>query len=211
MSDEPASAEYQRFLASVEGVEPDHREELDMPALLALSGEERTRAEELLVERVKTEDDWRVPPAIAEIRLKRAIRPMKERLPTAKGRMRLALARALVDLGALESLDATIVAMLEEGDPEEGISALAAADDLRSPALAKALARASVFHPSPEVRINAGAGLLYMAKLSDDPLVWRYRPLYIHLGEEDEELRRSVFEEICALTGLPPALIDGPR
>lgn len=211
MSDEPASAEYTRFLASVEGVAPEHREELDMPALLALQGEERTRAEELLVARVKTEDDWRVPPALAELRLKRAVRPMKERLPTAKGRMRLALARALVELGALESIDATIVAMLEEGDPEEGISALAAADDLSgSRELVKALARASVFHPSPEVRINAGAGLLYMAKLTDDPLVWKYRSLYIHLGEEDEELRRSVFAEICVLTGLPPAIIDGP-
>jgi hypothetical protein len=208
MSDAPASAEYGRFLASVEGVDQNHRESLDMEALLALKGDERRAAEELLVERVKEEDDWRVPPAIATLRLKRAARPMKQRLPQTRGRMRLALARALVELGELESIDDTVVAMLEEGDPEEGISALAAADDLRSREIIRALARASLHHASPEVRINAGAALIYMARLTDDPLVWKFRPLYLQLGEEDEEVRRDAFLEICKLTELPPEMAD---
>lgn len=208
MSDAPASAEYARFLESVEGVDPNHREELDMAALLALKDDERRAAEELLFARVKDEDDWRVPKAIAAIRLKRAVRPMKERLPRAKGRMRLALARALVELGALESIDATVVAMLDEGDPEEGISALAAADTLRSREVVRALARASLRHPSPEVRINAGAALIYASGVTSDPLVWDYRPLYLQLEEEDPQIRRQVFEEICTLTGLPPEIAD---
>lgn len=208
MSDKPVSAEYARFLASVEGVDLKYREELDTAALLALRDEERRAAEDLLVQRVKEEDDWRVPPVIASIRLKRAVRPMKERLPQARGRMRLALARALVELGALDRIDETVVAMLEEGDPEEGISALAAADDLRSRAIIRALARACVHHKSPEVRINAGAALLYMAKLTDDPLVWKLRPVYLPLGDEDEQVRREAFEDICALTELPPEIAD---
>src|SRR5690349_13056983 len=111
-STKPASAAYKKFLASVTGSDPDYREELDIDALLALEGDEKNAAADLLVERVKEEDDWRVPPAIAAIRLKRAVRPMKARLGETKGRMRLALAKALVELGALDRIDETVVAML---------------------------------------------------------------------------------------------------
>lgn len=209
MSDKPPSAEYTRFLESVEGVRPEHREELDMGALLALSGDERRAAEEVLIERMNDTDDWRVPPAIAALNLKRAIRPMNDRLPKAKGRMRLALARALVELGALESIEETVIAMLAEGDPDEGISALAALGAIKpTEALVKALSRASVHHPGPEVRINAGAHILQMAKVSGDPLVWEYRPLYLQLGEEDEKVRREAFADIGQLTGLPPDFAD---
>src|SRR3569832_1291524 len=124
MSDMPVSANYRRFLASVNGGDPDSRESLDLDALLALEGDEKKSAEDLLVARVKEEDDWRVPPAIAALKLKRAVRPMKERLVEAKGRFRLALARALVDMGALDRLDDTVIAMLDEGDPDEGLSAM---------------------------------------------------------------------------------------
>lgn len=207
-SQKPASAAYQRFLASVAGSDPDHREELDIKALLELEGDEKKAASDLLVERVKEEDDWRVPPAIAAIRLKRAVRPMQARLKEAKGRMRLELAKALVELGALDRIDETVVAMLDEDDPDEGISALAEADFLESQAVVKALARAAVHHSSPDVRINAGAGLLYMAKLDPDPLVWKFRPLYLQLGEEDEKLRREAFNRICELTELEPSVAD---
>jgi hypothetical protein len=38
--------------------------------------------------------------------------------------------------------------------------------------------------------------------------VWQFRPLYLQLGEEDEQVRREAFAEICELTQLPPALAD---
>jgi hypothetical protein len=208
MSEVAHSPEYQRFLNTLAGADPESREKLDIEALLALGKEERKSAEDLLIERVKEQDDWRVPPALAALRTKRAVRPMKARLGEAKGRMKIALARALVDLGALDRLDDTVIQVLEDEDPEDGIAALAAADDLRSDALVKALARASVHHPGPEVRINAGAALLSMAHLDDDPLVWKFRPLYLQLGEEDEKTRRDAFAEIAKLTQLPPALAD---
>jgi len=208
MSDNPASASFRAFLASVDGSAREYDEELDMPALHALKDDERREAEELLIERVKEEDDWRVPPALAELRVKRAVRPMQARLPEATGRMRIALGQALVDLGALDRLDETVIAMLETDDPDEGISALAAADDLDSKELIKALGHASVHHSGPEVRINAGAALFYIMKCTDDPLAWKYRPLYLPLGEEDEKVRREAFEKICKLTGLPPEIAD---
>lgn len=208
MSEAAHSPEYRRFLQSVAGTDPDARESLDMDALLALGKEERKSAEDLLIARVQQEDDWRVPPALAALRVKRAARPMKARLGEATGKMKIALARALVDLGALERIDETVIQMLEEEDPDDGIVALAAADDLTSEPIVKALAHASVHHPGPEVRINAGAALLAMAKLDDDPLVWKFRPLYLQLGEEDEKTRREAFAEICKLTQISPALAD---
>jgi hypothetical protein len=208
MSDNPASADHDRFKASIEGTDPKYREELDMDALSALKDDELRAAEELLIERVKTEADWRVPPALATLNVKRAVRPMKERLPKAKGRMRLALARALVALGALPRLDETVIAMLEGGDPDEGISALAAADDLSSPELTKALGHASVHHPGPEVRVNAGAALIQQARLTSDPLAWKFRPLYLVLGEEEMALRLEAFAHICELTKLPMEIAD---
>jgi len=46
-------------------VEPRYNEDLDMAALHALKDDERRQAEELLIERMKEEDDFRVPPALA--------------------------------------------------------------------------------------------------------------------------------------------------
>lgn len=208
MSEVAHSPEYTRFLNSLAGADPAYRETLDLDALRALGKEERKAAEDLLIERVKESDDWRAPPALAMLRTKRAVRPMKARLGEARGKMKIALARALVELGALERLDDTVIQVLEEEDPDEGIAALAAADDLSSEDLTRALARASVHHPGPEVRINAGAALLSMAKLDDDPLAWKFRPLYLQLGEDDENVRREAFAEICRLTQLPPAIAD---
>jgi hypothetical protein len=208
MSEAPHSPEYTRFLSSLAGADPEFREALDTEALLALGKDERRSAEDLLIERIKEADDWRAPPALAALRTKRAVRPMKARLDDAKGRMKLALARALVALGALERIDETVIQVLEEEDPDDGIAALAAADDLSSEPIVRALARASVHHPGPEVRINAGAALISMAKLDDDPLAWKFRPLYLQLGDEDEKVRREAFAEICKLTQLPPAIAD---
>jgi hypothetical protein len=208
MSEAPHSPEYTRFLSSLAGADPEFREALDTEALLALGKEERRSAEDLLIERIKETDDWRAPPALAALRTKRAVRPMKARTGDAKGRMKLALARALVALGALDRIDETVIQVLEEEDPDDGIAALAAADDLSSEPIVRALARASVHHPGPEVRINAGAALISMAKLDDDPLAWKFRPLYLQLGDEDEKVRREAFAEICKLTQLPPAIAD---
>jgi hypothetical protein len=208
MSQTSPSAAYTRLVTSLEGVSPEYRESIDTEAFLALTGDEKAAAEELLVQRIKDAEDFRIPPVLASIRLKRAVRPMKERLGQTKGRMRIALARALVELDALESIDQTVASMIAENDADEGITALAAADGLRSREIVQALARACVHHSSPEVRINAGAALIYMAKLTDDPLVWKFRPLYLRLGDEDEAVRREAFADICELTELPPEAAD---
>jgi hypothetical protein len=208
MSQTSPSAAYTRLVTSIEGVSAEFRESIDTEAFLALSGDEKSAAEELLVQRMKDVEDFRIPPVLARIRLKRAVRPMKERLGQTKGRMRIALARALVELDALPRIDETVAAMIAENDADEGLTALAATPGLRSREIGQARARACLHHSSPEVRINAGAALLRMAKLTTDPLVWKFRPLYLALGDADEAVRREAFEAICELTELPPEAAD---
>ena len=200
------SSAFERFVLSIDSPEVDFRESLDLDALARTEGPDREAAESILIARVSEEDDWRVPPAIASIQLKRAVPPMQRRLPGAKGRMLLALARALVELGALDRIDDTVVEMLDGGDRDEGISALAASSELSSPELVAALSRACVHHPSPEVRVNSGAELLYVTGATRDPLAWKLRPLYLLLADEDEGKRREAFREICKRTRTSPAL-----
>jgi len=127
---------------------------------------------------------------------------MKDRLPEARGRMRVALGQALVDLGALDRLDETVISMLETDDPGRGAWRRSPRrTNLRSQSSSRPSAHASVHHSGPEVRINAGAALFYVTERTDDPLAWKYRPLYLPLGEEDEKVRREAFEKICTLTG----------
>lgn len=94
---------------------------------------------------------------------------------------------------ALDRIDGTVVEMLDGGDPDEGISALAASGGLSSPELVAALSRACVHHPSPEVRVNAGARLLHVTGATGDPLAWDLRPLYLPLASEVEDERREAF------------------
>ncbi|MBI4911480.1 MAG: hypothetical protein HY823_01980 [Acidobacteria bacterium] len=197
----------ERFTCSLEASEPDFRESLDLEALQQTAGTDRSEAEAILLRRAAEEDDWRVPPAIASIGLHRAIPVMEERLPQARGRMRLALARSLVSLGALRRMDETVAAMLEDGDREEGISALAASEGLSSPEVLAALARACTHHPSPEVRVNAGAHLFCACGETRDPLAWEFRPLYLQLGDPDEARRQEAFQTVCNTLRLPQDLL----
>lgn len=205
MSAEPRSEAYARFVESVNGVDPAWRESVDMDALLGLEKDERRAAEELLLERVEI-DDWRAPPALAALKARRAVMPLRRRLPETRGRMRLAVARALVDLGALPQDDEEIAAVLREGELDSGLAALVAAEEKKSAEIRDALAWACVHHPAPEVRANAGAQLFYMAGLAEDPLAWDYRPMYLALEAEDEAERRKAFEQICQIVGMPPEL-----
>lgn len=200
------SVALQRFIHSVDAPDLDFCETLDLSALSETEGPDRVAAEDLLLRRAAEEDDWRVPPAIAAIGLERAVPTLRRRLPEARGRMRLALARALVELGALEGIDEIVAEMLDGGDRDEGISALAASMGLPSRVILAALARAALHHPSPEVRVNAGADLFYVSGKTKDPLAWKFRPIYLLVAEPEEDKRCDTFGKICDLVQLPADL-----
>jgi hypothetical protein len=205
MTTVPLSPEYQRFAASVAGVSPEWRESVDVATLLGLQKEERRAAIDLLIEHLDR-DDERVPHALAAAEARGGVMPMQRRLPLANGRMKVAIALALASLEAIPRADEIVAGVLREGDPDSGLVALSAADEMRSVPIRDALAWSCLHHPAPEVRCNAGAILYYFAGLAEDPLAWSFRPVYLQLGEEDPRVREIAFEEICRDVGMPPEL-----
>jgi hypothetical protein len=204
MTTEGRSDTFQRFARSVAGKDPDWRESVDVESLLALEKEERLAAEEMLIERIAA-DDWRAPPALATAECRGAVMPMKRALAgDASGRMKVAIAQALAKLEAIDKADPIVADVLREGDPDSGLAALVAAEEMKSPEIRDALAWASLHHPSRVVRVNAGANLFYMAGLAEDPMAMDYRSLYLDLGEDDPAVRQKAFEQICDIVGMPP-------
>lgn len=199
------SPEYTRFVESVKGVSPEWRESVDIDALLLLEKDERRSAIDLLIEQLDL-DDWRAPPALAAAEARGGVMPMKRRLPLANGRMKISIARALVDLGALERTDDVVAEVLRSGDPDSGLVALSEAEEARTVPIRDALAWSCLHHPTPEVRANAGAVLYYFAGLSEDALSWNFRPVWLQLAEESPDVRKVAFEEICRDVGMPPDL-----
>src|SRR5688572_23848713 len=111
------SALFTRFAESVQGGDPEWRDSVDEEALLALQGPERAEAESLLIAQLE-KDDWRAPPALVLADVKRAIPALRDRLSKAKGKMRLAVAQALVDFGDRPDIDDVIAeVLLEKEDP----------------------------------------------------------------------------------------------
>lgn len=205
MSTEPLSPDYLRFAESVKGVAPEWRESVDTEALLRLPKDEQRAAIDLLIERLPL-DDWRAPPALAAVKARGAVMPMKRRLPLASGRMKISIARSLADLEAIPQADEIVAEVLREGDPDSGLVALSAAEEMRSVVIRDALAWACLHHPTPEVRSNAGAILYYFAGLSEDALSWNFRPVWLQLAEESPDVRKVAFEELCRDVGMPPDL-----
>lgn len=205
MTVQDPSPDFERFLVSVEGVGRQWEESVDVEALLRLPKAERHQAEVILIERLEI-DDVRAPYALAEAECRGAVAPMKRRMAEANGRMKVAMALALASLEAIPQADEIIAKVLREGDPDGGLAALVAAEDMRSEPIRDALAWSCLHHPAPEVRCNAGALLFLLAQLTDDPLAWDYRPLYLKLGEPDEKTRRRAFEQICGIVGMSPEL-----
>src|SRR5262245_6922654 len=198
-----ASPELNRVVVSVEGRDPAYRESIDTAALLSLKGEERTQAEDLLIAHLAGQD-WRIPPALAEMKSRRAKKPLRRRLTAAKGQMRLAVSRALVDLGELKSMDQAVVDVLDEGEYAGSMAALSEAEELDSEIVKEALLSATMEHPEPEVRGSAAATLLYMDGVAEDPLAWDHRDLTQRFGEGDEKARKEAYNELLELLGREP-------
>lgn len=208
MTTQEHSQLFKKFAESLEGTSPEWRESVDTESLLALeSKEERREAEELLMKRIP-EDDHRAPPALAEAECRGAVMPMKRHLKDASPRMKVSIAMALEALEAIPKADPLIAEVLREGDPDGGLAALVAAEEMSSAEIRDALAWSCVHHPSRTIRVNAGAQLYYMAKLSTDPLSLDFRQTYIELGEDNEKKRRDAFAEIAEAVGMPPELAD---
>lgn len=199
----PPSPDFQRFVASVTGPDPEWRGSVDEETLHRLEKPERRAAEELLMERLPR-NDWRAPGALARAECRGAVMPMKRWLPKASPKMKVAIAQALTDLEAIPNPDATVSEVLRGGDLDGGLAALTAAEGRRSLEIRNALAWSAKNHPEPDIRANAGAQLFQMAGLARDPLAWDFRPVWIRLAADDPAERELAFDELSQMTELPP-------
>lgn len=112
----PHGAAFQRFQASFDAPGRAFLDQLDTAALLSLDEPERSEAEDILLGALST-DDPRIVRALVDLRSTRAIAPLRAALArTQQGRMRVAVARALFELGHDRSAIATIVDVLRHGD-----------------------------------------------------------------------------------------------
>ncbi|MDC3953395.1 hypothetical protein [Polyangium jinanense] len=197
---------FQRFVESVEGVDPKWREDVDMEAFRALDKDERREAEELLMRRLE-DNDTRAPRTLAEVQCRGAVVPMQRAYPNVKGRMKVAIALALRDL-EVSPAEPLIAEVIRSGDLDGGVPAVSAARGMNKPEIADALAWAALHHPDPNVRRSAGSILIYHSGATDDPLAWKLRPLYLPLGSDDMAVRRNAFREICKIAQFPPEMAD---
>jgi hypothetical protein len=197
---------FQRFAVSVEGVDDKWREDLDMEAYQALAKDERREADELMILRID-ENDTRAAMALAKVKCRGAVAPMKRALPHASARMKVTIALALDEL-EVSRPDEIIAEVIRSGDPEGVMPAMSVARGLRSDVIRDTLAWACMHHPEASARRSAGSILIYASGLTDDPLVLQFRPLYLPLGSDDEATRRKHFEEICSIAQISPSLAD---
>lgn len=197
---------FKRFADSVEGVDDRWREDLDMEAYEALGKEERRQAEELLMTRLE-ENDTRAPRVLGQVKCRGAVAPMQRALPNATAPMKVAIALAFDEL-EVSPPDEIIAEVIRSGDVTGTLPAMSVARGLRSDVIRDALAWACIHHPDPSGRRSAGSILLYASGVSDDPLVMKFRPLYLPLGSDDEATRRKHFEEICTIAQISPSLAD---
>lgn len=197
---------FNRFAKSVEGADLRWREDLDMAAYEALEREERRDADELMMSQLE-ENDTRAPKVLAQVKCRGAVAPMQRALPNASGRMKVAIALAFDEL-EVSKPDDIIAEVIRSGDVGGAKAAMPVARELRSDAVRDALAWACMHHPDPQARRSAGSVLLFASGVSDDPLVFAFRPLYLPLGSDDEATRRKHFEEICNIAQISPSLAD---
>jgi hypothetical protein len=202
------SALFQQFADSVRGGDPAWKEQVDEDALLALSGDERAEAESLLIAKLD-KDDWRAPPALVKADARRSIPALRDRLATAKGKMRLAIGKALIDFGDREDMDDVIAEVLREKDDPTStgpIAALVRAESRPTEVVKKALQRAAIEHPDPVVRIGAASRLLYLSGAAKAPMDWDQRPFFLRFGEEDRAELLDAYRELCQRAGRSPDL-----
>lgn len=158
---------FQELVAGVN--EPITSSNLDAYAgvgsLALLTGDERTEAEDILIDRL-ARNDGRAAYALADIGCTRALAPLRDRLASAvPANMRVAAALALHRLGDDAGL-ATLIDVLRTGYWAERLSALSVLGELGGAEVERAL-EAAFADPESMVRSAAASTLIKLHGLGD--------------------------------------------
>ncbi|MHB0874596.1 MAG: HEAT repeat domain-containing protein [Anaerolineae bacterium] len=203
------SPEFERFADSFFG-DPymAWHDGLDTAALLALTGFERTFAEQLLLRRLEGGGDTRVAVGLGVLGLSNAVEPLRRRLATEGGNGAVEVAQALWRIARDPAAVQALLTCLSTADSNTRMLAAIALREADSDEVRQALWRAMddddslVRHHAAESRL-AMAGRFTVADSPDHPA--------IRVMHDDPEARRAAKAEIGRLTGVEgPGTPDGP-
>jgi hypothetical protein len=163
-----ASAAFERFRFSFFDDPDSPRDGLDMEALAALEGDERSQAEDLLLHFLP---DTRGVIGLGALRSRRAVSALVQLFEAAQGTDRsglIYLAKALWQIRPDPRwLEALIAVLGSDGEPMRRMTAAIALHDFGDPTAVGALVKA-LDDPEALVRHHAARGLLALHGLPDD-------------------------------------------
>jgi HEAT repeat protein len=196
-----ASVAFERFRFSFFEDPDSARQGLDLAALAALEGGERSRAEDMLLQYLP---DTRGVIGLGILRSRRAETCLAQLFEAKRGSgsAQIYLAKALWQIRPDPCwLEAMVDVLASASEPEQRQGAAMALHDVRDPAAARALATA-LDDPEGLVRYHAARGLLWLHGLpdqSDDPQHIMYRVM------SDDRARREGGKRdlLAAIAGRP--------
>lgn len=197
----PSPSPLERFKKSLAS-SYDGREEvesLDLDALRGLSGAERGQAKELLLSRIRSHDDGRVPPALAELGDPSVAPDLAQAADKHGGQFRVEAARALFRLGQPDPAARLLGESARSEDPAERRAAAASLRDIDLPALDELLLRAlSDRHEA--VRRSARGSLLARLGVPQGASGFSGTAgaLFVRLEVEKESVRKAALTQATA-------------
>lgn len=170
---------------------------LDTEALLALEGDEKERAEKMLIDALDT-NDYRPAAGLAALRSEKAAGKLKERLPETYGSAEVQTALALWQIEKYLPAANTLVRILQTAD--ESSTRMEAARALRYvpiPRVLDTLWRSAEHDPDSLVRSQCAESLIDMHNIDYD--FYERDSLNVRAMSEDRAERKKAIMEMRAL------------
>ena len=200
------SPAYERFMAStsIDYTRWHDGEPYDIDAIAELRGAERAEVEQWLLTR--SGQDWRDLEGLLALGTEHARAAVITQLRYGKIEMRLAAARRLPPDPAIEAdREQAIVDGLATSTVMNGLTmALDLATEHHPPKVMDALFRAAL-RDDHVMAVHAAALLLFVHGKAKAPFDWDRRPFFLQFGDDDAEVRRAAFVELCRECGVDPA------
>jgi hypothetical protein len=189
-----------KFTESFRRRDKSRVEDYDLEALSRLGGEERHKAEIMLIKRLKKMDP-RVPRALALIDAKSAPGPLKDILPSCSGKMLVEAVMALCRIYHFKGAADELIRALSCPEADTRLLAAYWLREFPSPSVSRVLLDIARNDADREVRVTAAMSLMILHELLDSPYGTGMRDLLSVLEIPDPLVRDKACSELKALTG----------